>query len=178
VHNVPSKTAILQEGDIIKIDFGVVHEGFNTDACQTFAVGAVSPEAAKLMQVTKEALYAGIAEALAGNRIGDISHAVESTIKPHGYSAVRETVGHGIGRRLHEDPEVPNWGAPGRGPKLVPGMTICIEPIVNIGSHQIATLPDGWTTETIDGQLSAHYEHTVLITEGEPEILTPWDTTR
>ncbi len=175
VHNIPSKDAVLKDGDILKIDFGVVHDGLNTDACQTFAVGDISPAAAKLMQATKDALYAGMEQARAGNQVGDISHAVESAVTPLGYSPVRNTVGHGIGRALHEDPEIPNWGSPGRGPKLTAGMTICIEPIINAGNHQIKTLPDGWTTETTDGLLSAHFEHTLLITDDAPEILTPWD---
>ncbi len=175
VHNIPSETAVLQDGDILKIDFGVIHAGLNTDACQTFAVGTINPATAKLMQTTKDALYAGIAEARAGNQVGDISHAVESTVTLFNYSPVRSTVGHGIGRDLHEDPEIPNWGPPGRGTKLVAGMTICIEPIINAGTPEIKTLPDGWTTETTDGSLSAHFEHTLLITDGEPEILTPWD---
>jgi methionyl aminopeptidase len=175
VHCIPSEQAVLQDGDLFKIDFGLILEGFYADACQTFAVGEISSEAKQLMKITKEALYAGIAQARADNRVGDISHAIEATVQPYGYSPVRETVGHGIGRRLHEDPEVPNWGKAGTGPKLVPGMTICIEPIINAGTHQIKTLPDGWTTETADGALSAHFEHQILITDGKPEILTPWD---
>lgn len=175
VHCIPSKTRILKDGDIIKLDFGILKDGFNTDACQTFAVGTISPAARQLMDVTKASLYAGIAQAIVGNRIGDIGHAVESTVTPYGYSPVRETVGHGIGRRLHEDPEVPNWGRPGVGPRLEKNMTICIEPIINAGTYRILTGKNGWDTRTADSLLSAHYEHTLLITDGAPEILTPWD---
>jgi len=176
VHCIPSAEVILQERDILKVDFGVKKDGWNSDACQTFAVGKIDTHARELLDTTKAAMYAGVEQAIAGNRVGDISHAIESTVAPHGYSPVRETVGHGIGRRLHEDPEVPNWGRAGRGPELVPGMVICIEPIINIGTHRIMTEADGWTTRTADGELSAHFEHQVAITaDGAPEILTPWD---
>lgn len=175
VHGIPSDKRILKEGDIITLDFGVILEGLYADSCQTFAVGKISPEAQQLLNRTKESLYRAIVVARAGNTVGDIGHAVESFVTPFGYSPVHETVGHGIGRTLHEDPEVPNWGKPGTGTKLMAGMTICIEPIINAGKAEITTDTDGWTTRTADGSLSAHFEHQVLITKEEPEILTPWD---
>ncbi|MCK5471959.1 type I methionyl aminopeptidase [Candidatus Gracilibacteria bacterium] len=175
VHGIPSKNKILENGDIIAIDFGVVLDGWNADACRTVAVGKISEEAKKLMERTKESLYRGIEKAVAGNSTGDIGHAIESFVKQFSYSPVRETVGHGIGRKLHEDPEVPNWGKVGSGAKLKKGMVICIEPIINAGSAKILTEKDGWTTRTRDGKLSAHFEHQILIREGEAEILTPWD---
>lgn len=175
VHGIPSAEKILKNGDIIAIDFGVILEGWNADACRTVAVGEISEEARKLMERTKESLYRGIGKAVAGNRVGDIGNAVESFVKQFGYLPVRETTGHGIGRELHEDPEVPNWGKAGRGAKLEKGMVICIEPIVNAGGAEILTEKDGWTTRTKDGELSAHFEHQILICEGEAEILTNWD---
>ena len=177
VHGIPSPDEILQEGDIISLDFGVILDGIYADACRTVGVGEISGEAAKLLERTKESLYRGIAQARAGNRTGDIGHAVEGFVKQFGYAPVRETVGHGIGRHLHEDPEVPNWGQAGTGVELRQGMTICIEPIINSGSAEIVTEADAWTTRTADGKLSAHFEHQILITEGEPEILTTWDRT-
>jgi methionyl aminopeptidase len=175
VHGIPSQDEILQNGDIISIDFGVILEGIYSDACRTVPVGEISGEATKLLERTKESLYQGIAQARSGNRVGDIGNAVESFVKQFGYSPVRETVGHGIGHNLHEDPEVPNWGRAGTGVELKAGMTICIEPIINSGTSEILTSKDGWTTRTADGKLSAHFEHQILITEGEPEILTTWD---
>lgn len=175
VHCIPHTEKILQEGDIIKLDFGVTHRGMITDACRSVAVGTISTAAQQLMDVTKKALYAGIDQAIVGKRIGDISHAIESTVRPYGYSPVRETVGHGVGHQLHEDPEIPNWGRPNSGPALTPGMTIAIEPIINVGTHRLITERDGWTTRTADGALSAHFEHTVHITPEGPEILTPWE---
>ncbi|MFH0776152.1 MAG: type I methionyl aminopeptidase, partial [Patescibacteria group bacterium] len=148
VHGIPSSTEILREGDIIAIDFGLILEGFYADACRTVPVGKISGEAAKLIERTQESLYRGIAKAKPGNHTGDIGHAIESFVRQFGYSPVRETVGHGIGRNLHEDPEVPNWGRPKTGVELRPGMTICIEPIINSGSGEILTEKDGWTTRT------------------------------
>jgi len=176
VHGIPSDSEILQDGDIIAIDFGVISEKFYADACRTIPIGQVSGEAEKLIERTRESLYRGIAAARAGNTTGHIGHAVESFVRQFGYSPVRETVGHGIGHHLHEDPEVPNWGRPGTGVALRPGMTICIEPIINRGTSEILTEPDGWTTRTADGKLSAHFEHQILITAGEPEVLTNWDS--
>lgn len=175
VHGIPSSERVLKEGDIITLDFGVILEGLYADSCQTFTVGKISAEAQQLLDRTKESLYRALKVARAGNTVGDIGHAVESFVTQFGYSPVKETVGHGIGRTLHEDPEVPNWGKPGTGEKLEPGMTICIEPIINAGKAEITTDADGWTTRTADGKLSAHFEHQVLITKGEAEILTPWD---
>lgn len=175
VHGIPSAEEILQEGDIIAIDFGVILEKFYADACRTIPIGQVSGEAEKLIERTQESLYRGIAAARAGNTTGDIGHAIESYVRQFGYSPVRETVGHGIGRNLHEDPEVPNWGRPGTGVALRAGMTICIEPIINRGTSEILTEKDGWTTHTADGKLAAHFEHQILITDGEPEVLTNWD---
>ena len=175
VHGIPSAERILQNGDIIAIDFGVILDGWNADACRTVAVGKISEEAKNLMKRTKESLYCGIEKAVAGNSTGDIGHAIESFVKKFGYSPVRETVGHGIGRELHENPEVPNWGRAGSGAKLEKGMVICIEPIINAGAAEILTEKDGWTTRTRDEKLSAHFEHQILIREGEAEILTPWN---
>lgn len=174
VHCIPDDT-VLADGSILSIDFVVEKDGLNTDACISVPIGNAPEEAKKLLNVTREALDLGVAQAVAGNHIGDISHAIQTHVESNGYTPVRETCGHGIGTKLHEDPEVPNWGRPGTGPELVPGMTICIEPIIVEGDHQIITEPDGWTTRTRDGGLCAHFEFTVLITEsGAPEILTPW----
>lgn len=175
VHGIPSDEGILKNGDIISIDFGVILDGIYADACRSVAVGAISIEAEKLLERTKESLYRGITVARAGNSTGDIGHAVESFVRQFGYSPVRETVGHGIGHELHEDPEVPNWGRPKTGVALRAGMTICIEPIINYGIAEILTSKDGWTTRTADGKLSAHFEHQILITDDKPEILTNWD---
>ncbi|MCF7836198.1 type I methionyl aminopeptidase [Candidatus Gracilibacteria bacterium] len=175
VHGIPSPNKILRNGDIVSIDFGVILENFYADACRTVPVGAITETATKLVERTKESLYHGIAAARAGNTTGDIGHAVEGFVRQFGYSPVRETVGHGIGRKLHEDPEVPNFGKPGTGVELKAGMTICIEPIINLGKAEILTEKDGWTTRTTDGKLSAHFEHQILMTEDEPEILTTWD---
>jgi len=175
VHGIPSPDKILKNGDIIAIDFGVILDGWYADACQTVGVGEISGDAKKLIERTKESLYRGIAAARAGNTTGDIGHAVEGFVQQFGYSPVKETVGHGIGRNLHEDPEVPNWGKAGNGIELKAGMTICIEPIINLGKAEILTEKDGWTTRTADGKLSAHFEHQILITENEAEILTTWD---
>ena len=178
VHGIPSADKILREGDIVAIDFGVILDGLYADACRTVAVGAISGEAAKLIERTKESLYRGIDQAVVGKKTGDIGHAIESFVRQFGYAPVRETVGHGIGRSLHEDPEVPNWGKAKTGIDLKAGMTICIEPIINAGAAEILTEEDRWTTRTADGKLSAHFEHQILITEDKPEILTPWDDLR
>ena len=175
VHGIPSHKEVLQSGDIIAIDFGVILDGFYADACQTFCVGEVSDSAQKLIERTRESLYRGIEQARVGNRLGDIGFAIQSFTESFGYAPVRETVGHGIGRKLHEFPEVPNWGTAGQGIKLVANMTICIEPIINAGTPEIITEADGWTTRTADGELSAHFEHQILIREEGTEILTNWD---
>lgn len=172
IHGIPSKKVVLKEGDIVSIDTGAAVRGWNGDNAYTFPVGTVSPRAQRIMDVTREALARGIAAAQPGNRIGDIGAAVQQYVEENGYSVVRTYVGHGVGRQLHEDPEVPNFGTPGRGPRLVPGMVLAIEPMVNEKSHVVETLSDGWTVKTVDGGLSAHFEHTVVITSKGPVILT------
>lgn len=172
IHGIPSKKVVLREGDIVSIDTGAAVHGWNGDNAYTFACGSVDARAQKLLDVTKEALYRGIAAAVPGNRVGDIGAAVQQYVEENGFSVVRNYVGHGVGRELHEDPEVPNYGQPGRGPRLVSGMVIAIEPMVNEKSHVVKTLSDGWTVVTADGGLSAHFEHTVAVTAKGPEILT------
>ena len=172
IHGIPSKDTIIQDGDIVSVDLVVLKNGFNGDAARTFLVGNCSNEAKELVAVTKQAFFEGLKMAKPGNRIGDISHAVESYVRSFGFNLVREFQGHGIGREMHEEPGVPNIGKPGKGTRLEPGMTICIEPMVMIGKQDIWELDDGWTIATQDGSLSAHYENTILITEDEPQILT------
>lgn len=172
IHGIPSKTRVLCEGDIVSIDLGAKINGYNGDNAATFAVGKISQEAKRLCDTTRESLYKGIEQAVAGNRIGDIAYAVQSYCEERGFSVVREYTGHGVGTSLHEDPSVPNYGTPGRGQRLLPGMTIAIEPMINMGTKAIKCLPDGWTVKTLDGKLSAHFEHTIAITKGEPIILT------
>ena len=172
IHGIPSKQRIIREGDIVSVDLGACFEGYNGDNAATFAVGDISAEAKRLIDTTRESLYKGIEAARAGGRIGDISHAVQTYVEAAGFSVVRQFVGHGIGTKLHEAPEVPNFGNPGRGIRLMPGMTLAIEPMVNIGSYDVKTQPDGWTVLTSDGSLSAHFEHTVAITPGGPVIMT------
>ncbi|MCX8030460.1 MAG: type I methionyl aminopeptidase [Thermodesulfovibrionales bacterium] len=172
VHGIPSKGVKLKNGDIISIDLGVLLNGFYGDAAITLSVGEVSQEAKKLIEVTEQALYIGIDNAKVGNRVSDISSSIQQHVEKNGFSVVRAFVGHGIGRFLHEDPQIPNFGKPGRGVKLREGMTIAIEPMVNIGSPDVMILEDGWTAVTVDGSLSAHFEHTVAITKNGPEILT------
>jgi methionyl aminopeptidase len=171
IHGIPSDR-VLEEGDVIGIDLGVYKDGFYGDAAFTFGVGNIAPEAERLLRVTEESLYRGIENAKKNNRVSDISFAVQKHIESNGFSVVRAFVGHGIGRSLHEDPQVPNFGQPGRGPRLNPGMTIAIEPMVNAGGHEVMVLDDGWTAVTLDGTLSAHFEHTILVTEDQPRILT------
>ena len=172
VHGIPSAKRILKEGDVLSVDCGTLMKGFYGDSAYTFAVGEIDPAVKDLLRVTKEALYKGVAQAKAGNRIGDIANAVQEHAERHGYSVVRELVGHGLGRDMHEEPEVPNYGARGRGPLLKEGMVICIEPMINMGRKDVYWKDDDWTVATEDGQYSAHYENTILITDGEPEILT------
>ena len=172
IHGIPSKNRVLKEGDIVSIDLGAKVNGYNGDNAATFACGTISDEAKRLCDTTRESLYLGIEQAIAGNRIGDIAFAIQSYCEERGFSVVREFTGHGIGTHLHEDPSVPNYGTAGRGQRLLPGMTIAIEPMINLGSKAIKCLPDGWTVKTLDGKLSAHFEHTVAITKGEPMILT------
>ena len=175
IHGIPSKKTILKSGDIVSVDLGAVYEGYNGDNAATFACGDVSPEAKRLMEVTQESLYEGIKRAVPGGRLGDISSAIQEYVEARGYSVVREFVGHGVGARLHEDPEVPNFGRKGHGVRLVPGMTLAIEPMINLGKPGVRTLKDGWTVETLDGSLSAHFEHSIAITKNGPIILTDAD---
>lgn len=172
IHGIPNKKTVLKDGDIVSVDLGAVYEGYHGDNAATFACGNISAEAKRLMDVTEEALYQGISKARAGGRIGDISSAIQEYVEKRGYSVVREFVGHGIGRSLHESPEVPNFGVSSRGVRLIPGMTIAIEPMINLGKPGVKILPDGWTVETLDGSLSAHFEHTIAITADGPLILT------
>ena len=171
IHGIPGGY-ILKEGDIVSVDVGAFYKGFHGDCAATYACGAISTEAQRLIDVTKQSFFEGIKFATKGHRVQDISHAVQTYVESNGFAVVRDFVGHGVGRQLHEEPEVPNYGAPGRGPRLLPGMTIAVEPMVNVGTYEVKVLSDGWTTVTADGKLAAHYENTVLITDGEPEILT------
>ena len=172
VHGIPSKKRLLQQGDILSVDVGVCLDGLHADAATTIAVGAISEDAERLLEVTQEALRVGIAQARAGGYVGDIGHAVQTIAEKAGFSVVRELVGHGVGTAMHEGPQVPNYGKPRRGARLKTGLTIAIEPMLNIGGPQIRTLEDKWTVETEDGSLSAHFEHTVAVTENGPRILT------
>lgn len=171
VHGIPSNR-VLQEGEIVSIDCGAILNGYQGDAARTIPVGNISDEAKKLIEVTKESFFKGVEKALVGNRLTDISSAVQVYVESFGYSVVRDFVGHGIGRDMHEDPEVPNFGRPGRGPKLAHGMVLAIEPMVNIGDFNVRVMPNGWTVVTHDSSLSAHYENTVAILNNGPEILT------
>ena len=173
VHGIPSAKKILQEGDIIGIDVGVVLDGYNGDAARTYRVGKISAEAEELLQVTKEALERGISAAIPGNRVGDISYAIGSFVAFKGYYVADNLTGHGVGRNLHEEPQIPNTGKPGRGPRLSAGMTLAIEPMVNIGTNRV--LENGWEFKVADNSLSAHFEHTILVTDNKPEILTVAD---
>ena len=172
IHGIPSKTRILKSGDIVSIDLGAKVNGYNGDNAATFACGDISDEAKRLIDTTRESLYEAIRFAVPGGRLGDIGSAVQRYCEERGYGVVREYTGHGIGKALHEDPSVPNYGTAGRGVRLLPGMTIAIEPMINQGTARIKQLPDGWTIKTIDGKLSAHFEHTVAITKDGPVILT------
>ena len=172
IHGIPSRKRILEEGDLVKVDVGALYRGYHGDSAKTFAVGRVTPEAERLIERTRECFYRGVAKAVAGNRIGDVGHAVQTCAEEAGFSVVREYVGHGVGSHLHEEPNVPNYGTEGRGCRLYAGMTIAIEPMVNAGSAGVRVLPDGWTVVTSDGRLSAHYEHTVAVTDDGPVLLT------
>ena len=172
IHGIPSDKVIIREGDIVKVDVGARFRGYNGDSARTFAVGKVSDEALRLISVTEQSFYEAMKVAKAGNRIGDIGHAVESFVISNGFSVVREYTGHGVGADLHEEPEIPNHGRPGRGARLYPGMTLAIEPMVNAGTDRIKVRRDGWTVVTADGKLSAHYENSIAITESDPVILT------
>ncbi|MDR0884225.1 MAG: type I methionyl aminopeptidase [Oscillospiraceae bacterium] len=175
IHGIPSPKRVIQPGDLVSIDLGAKLNGYIGDNAATFAAGDISPEAKRLSDTTREALYVGIRAACTGGRVGDIGAAVQSYCEARGYSLVRDYTGHGVGRELHEDPSVPNFGTPGRGARLLPGMTIAIEPMVNQGKKEIRTLEDNWTVRTRDGSLSAHFEHTIAITANGPVILTVED---
>ncbi len=172
VHGIPSKQRILKEGDILKVDIGANYKGYHGDSAWSYPVGTISEEAQALLDATEGALMAGIEQARATNRLSDISHAIQTYSETRGFSIVRDFVGHGIGKQLHEDPQLPNYGPPGKGPVLKPGMVLAIEPMVNRGTKDVKVLSDQWTAVTVDGTLSAHFEHTVLITEDDPVLLT------
>ncbi len=171
VHGIPSLNK-LKDGDIISIDIGAIYKGYHGDAARTHPVGKISEDAARLISVTEESFFQGMKYAVEGNRLSDISAAIQTYVENHGYSVVRDLVGHGIGRNMHEEPQIPNYGKPHRGPRLRAGMTLAIEPMINAGKYHVEILPDQWTVVTADGSLSAHYEHTIAITQGEPELLT------
>ena len=171
IHGIP-RNRVLKEGDIVSVDVGACYQGFHGDCAATFACGTISQEAQRLIDVTKQSFFEGIRFARQGNRVSDISHAVQAYVEANGFSVVRAFVGHGVGEHLHEEPSVPNYGAPGKGPRLVKNMTIAVEPMVNMGTYEVRVLKDGWTTVTADGKLAAHYENSILITDGEAEILT------
>ncbi|MCD8004282.1 MAG: type I methionyl aminopeptidase [Oscillospiraceae bacterium] len=179
IHGIPGPR-VLQEGDIVSVDVGALIDGFHGDCAATFPCGQVDPEALRLIQVTRQSFFEGIRNARAGNRVSDISHGVQEYVEANGFSIVRDYVGHGVGHQLHEPPEVPNYGRPGHGARLEAGMTLAVEPMVNAGDWHIKVLKDGWTVKTADGSLAAHFENSILITDGEPEILTrcqessPW----
>ncbi|MBQ8763361.1 MAG: type I methionyl aminopeptidase [Clostridia bacterium] len=172
IHGIPSKKRIIKAGDIVSIDVGATFNGYVGDNAATFAAGDISPEAQRLCDTTRESLYEGIKAAVAGGRLGDIGSTIQRYCEERGFSVVREFTGHGVGKQMHEDPSVPNFGTPGRGVRLLPGMTIAIEPMINMGGAGIRQLPDGWTIKTRDGSLSAHFEHTIAITSNGPVILT------
>ena len=172
IHGIPSDKIIIKEGDIVKVDVGARFRGYNGDSARTFAVGKVSDEALRLISVTEQSFYEAMKVAKAGNRIGDIGHAVESFVISNGFSVVKEYTGHGVGAELHEEPEIPNYGRAGRGARLYPGMTLAIEPMVNAGTDKVKVRRDGWTVTTADGKLSAHYENSIAITDSDPVILT------
>ncbi len=175
IHGIPSDRRVLKEGDIVKVDVGAFLNGFHGDCACTVPCGEISEEAARLIEVTRQSFYEGIRFAREGKRVSDISHAVQAYCEERGFSVVRDYVGHGVGSELHESPEVPNFGRPGHGIRLQKGMTLAIEPMINAGVYAVKVLPDGWTVKTRDGKLSAHYENTIAITDGEPEILTAID---
>jgi len=175
IHGIPSSRVLLKEGDIVKIDVGAFYQGYHGDSARTFAVGRISEEAARLIDITEKCFWAGVEQIRPDARIGDVGHAIESLATTQGYGVVRRYVGHGVGQNLHESPDVPNYGTAGRGARVCPGMTIAVEPMICIGSGEVKELPDGWTVVTADNTLSAHYEHTVALTENGLEILTQVD---
>ena len=172
VHGIPQKEHFLDEGDIVSLDAGVIYKGYHSDAARTYGIGQIDDDAKKLIEVTRQSFFEGLRFAKEGYRLFDISAAIQQYVESHDYSIVREYVGHGVGAQMHESPEIPNYGHPGRGPRLLRGMTLAIEPMVNAGSAAIQQMSDGWTVKTLDGKWAAHYENSILITDGEPEILT------
>lgn len=172
VHGIPSKKRKLLEGDIVSVDVGTIYRNYYSDAARTYAVGKIDEEAQRLITITRESFFEGLKFCRPGCRLSDISHAIQLHAEAAGFSVVRDFVGHGIGRNMHEEPQIPNYGPAGRGPRLVPGMVLAIEPMINQGGYGVMVMPDNWTVETIDGKLSAHYENTVVITDGEPMVLT------
>jgi len=172
VHGIPSPKRILREGDIISVDVGCTYKGYVTDAARTYAVGTISAEAQKIMDAAKDSFFEGLKYCKLGYRLSDISHAIQTKAESEGFSVIRDLVGHGVGRNMHEEPQIPNYGQPGRGPRLAKGMVFAIEPMIAQGTYEIVTAADNWTLSMADGKLSAHYENTVVITEGEPELLT------
>jgi len=172
VHGIPSADKIIKEGDIVSVDVGSTYKGYVSDAARTYAVGKISPEAQRLIDVTKASFFEGMKYCKVGYRLSDISHAIQNTVEAAGFSVIRDFVGHGVGREMHEDPQIPNYGKPGRGPRLAAGMVFAIEPMVAYGDYEVDVLLNDWTVVTVDGSLAAHYENTVVITDGEPELLT------
>ena len=175
VHGIPSRNIVLKEGDIVSVDAGAICNGWNSDMARTYPVGKISEEAAKLIETTRASFFAGLEYCRAGNYLSDISHAVQQRAEADGFGVIRDYVGHGVGRELHEDPSVPNYGRPGRGPKLRKGMVLAIEPMISQGTYEVDVLDDGWTAVTRDRKLAAHYENTVVITDGDPEVITLLD---
>ncbi len=172
VHGIPSKKRILQEGDIVSVDVGSTYKGYVSDAARTYAVGQISPQAAKLIEATRDSFFEGLKFCRVGYRLSDISHAIQTKAEGEGFSVIRDFVGHGVGRKMHEDPQIPNYGKPGRGPRLMAGMVFAIEPMICEDDYNVDVLEDNWTAVTADRKLAAHYENTVVITDGEPELLT------
>ena len=172
VHGIPKEDRILKEGDIVSVDIGCIYKGYNSDAARTYAVGKISPEAQRLIDAAKDSFFEGLKFCKVGYRLSDVSHAIQKRVEEDGFGVIRDFVGHGIGRELHEDPQIPNYGKPGRGPRLAKGMVLAIEPMISEGTYEVEVLLDNWTAVTADGKLAAHYENTVVITDGEPELLT------
>ncbi len=172
VHGIPSKKRIIREGDIVSVDVGATYKGYVSDAARTYAVGSISEEAQRLIDVTRDSFFEGLKYCKVGYRLSDISHAIQKRAEGAGFSVIRDFVGHGVGQNMHEEPQIPNYGRPGRGPRLTPGMVFAIEPMICEGDYDVETLSNNWTVVTLDGKLAAHYENTVVITDGEPELLT------
>ena len=172
VHGIPSRERKLKEGDIVSVDAGAVYQGWYSDMARTYPVGEISPEAARLVRVTEESFFEGLKYCVEGNYLSDVSHAIQTHLESNGFGVIRDYVGHGLGREMHEQPPVPNYGRPGRGPKLQKGMVLAIEPMVSAGSYAVNVMPDKWTAVTADGSLAAHYENTVVITDAEPQVIT------